>query len=150
MGTMGRDRLLVLDPCASQRDWITACLQRAGWLVWNLDSGLHARAAIASRRVDGLILGQYVPDLPALDLITFSRHRVPTLPILFLVNSDPGGRDEAAALDRGASATLRHPFSCIGLLAACLRLFPTENVDPSCESLVLEFLHNSESKRTHS
>lgn len=120
-------RILVVEPNSVERQRLASYLCQAGWSVHGTSSGARARIAIASEEIDGAVIGQYVPDVPAIDLISFGRRRAPRLPILFLINSDPSGHDESAALKNGATATLHQPVSMEVFLATCRRIFERTN-----------------------
>ena len=109
-------RLLVIEDDAQLGPWLRATLETAlggADLVTSLD---EARAALAVREFDLVVMDRRLPDGDAIGLISHLRHLQPRPSILVLTALDDPG-DIAKALDAGADDYLGKPFVPIELVA---------------------------------
>jgi ribonuclease P protein subunit RPR2 len=120
--TGGGTRVLVIDDDAGLRALLHTTLEAIELDVEEVDSAARARAALAARRPDLIVLDVGLPDT---DGLSFCRElkgepHTAAIPVIILTGSDAGTSEDArAALAEGF---LRKPFSPLELLAMAERL----------------------------
>jgi diguanylate cyclase (GGDEF)-like protein len=118
----GGTRVLVVDDDAGLRALLHTTLEAIELDVEEVESAARARASLAARRPDLIVLDVGLPDT---DGLTFCRElkgdpRTAAIPVIVLTGSDAGTSEGArAAL---ADGFLRKPFSPLELLALAERL----------------------------
>jgi two-component system phosphate regulon response regulator PhoB len=113
----GKQILLVEDE-KPIRDMIAFGLKRAGFEVREAEDVASARAGIADRRPDLLLVDWMLPDESGLDLTRALRRSKETqdLPVIMLT-ARAGEQDKVAGLDVGADDYVTKPFSTRELVA---------------------------------
>ena len=99
-------------------------LQIEGYVTLVAPSGQQARALVATRPIDGVLLDYRLSDIRGLDLCPELRAALgPDVPILFLTAEHEAGL-KARALAAGATAFLRKPFEPNELLRLLATYMP--------------------------
>lgn len=98
----GRGRVLAVDADPHVRARLGAILEGAGFGVTIAETGEGVVAAVETARFDVVILDEALPDMKALDLMFYLRHRCPETAIV-VTGDQRGARHAALALRRGAS-----------------------------------------------
>lgn len=104
--------ILVVEDEKSIREMIVFGLRRAGYQVSEAESCARARAAIADRRPDLLVVDWMLPDMSGLELTRQLKRDKETreLPVIMLT-ARADEQDKVAGLDSGADDYLTKPFS---------------------------------------
>lgn len=111
-------QILVVEDEKPIRDMIAFGLKRAGFEVREAEDVAAARAGIADRRPDLLLVDWMLPDQSGLDLTRALRRSKETqdLPVIMLT-ARAGEQDKVAGLDVGADDYVTKPFSTRELVA---------------------------------
>lgn len=111
-------QILVVEDEKPIRDMIAFGLKRAGFEVREAEDVASARAGIADRRPDLLLVDWMLPDQSGLDLTRALRRSKETqdLPVIMLT-ARAGEQDKVAGLDVGADDYVTKPFSTRELVA---------------------------------
>jgi two-component system, OmpR family, response regulator len=115
--------LLIVEDDDLLRDALCAQLAQAGHSATPAADGERAQALLASQNFDGVILDLGLPRVSGMDVLHWTRQRLPALPVLVLTARD-GVEDRVQGLNAGADDYLTKPFSMAELqarLAAMLR-----------------------------
>jgi two-component system phosphate regulon response regulator PhoB len=132
---MAAKQILVVEDEKPIRDMIGFGLRRAGFEVREAADARLARAELANRRPDLVLVDWMLPDLSGLEF-TRQVKRDPNLPIIMLT-ARAEEADKVAGLEGGADDYVTKPFSPRELVArinAVLR-----RVDPQVEGEVMSF-----------
>jgi two-component system phosphate regulon response regulator PhoB len=115
---MTAKQILVVEDEKPIRDMIAFGLRRAGFEVREAEDVAAARAGIADRRPDLLLVDWMLPDHSGLDLTRAIRRDEDTadLPVIMLT-ARAAEQDKVAGLDVGADDYLTKPFSTRELVA---------------------------------
>jgi len=107
-------RVLVIDEDELERRQVVGDLLSAGMAVVEASSSVQGLFSVLEEAPDVIVMAEEMPPLEADDLVSLLR-RLTNAPLIIL----GGGDDpiEVSALDRGADAYLRRPFSLALLLA---------------------------------
>jgi two-component system KDP operon response regulator KdpE len=109
-------RVLVVDDEPAIRRFLRAGLSSQGYVVTELEDGLHAVDIARRKATDLIVLDLGLPDIDGTEVITRIRADGSAVPIIVLSSRD----DEAAkveALDLGADDYVTKPFGIDELLA---------------------------------
>jgi two-component system, OmpR family, phosphate regulon response regulator PhoB len=115
---MAQKTVLVVEDEEGIRDMLAFNLKRAGYEVVSAASGLEARAAIADRHPDLVLMDWMLPDVSGLELTRQLKRDRDTreIPVL-MVTARAEEDDRVSGLDGGADDYLVKPFSPRELLA---------------------------------
>ena len=117
--------ILIVEDDPETLEFYEYLLQMSGYRVVSATSGQQARALVATRAVDGVLLDYRLPDTIGLELCQELRAVLgPAVPIL-LVTADREPLLETRAYAAGATAFLSKPFDpdvLLTLLAAYVPL----------------------------
>lgn len=104
--------ILVVEDEKSIREMIVFGLRRSGYQVSEAENCARARAAIADRRPDLLVVDWMLPDMSGLELTRQLKRDQETreLPVIMLT-ARADEQDKVAGLDSGADDYLTKPFS---------------------------------------
>ncbi len=104
--------ILIVEDEKSIREMIVFGLRRAGYQVSEAENCARARAAIADRRPDLLVVDWMLPDMSGLELTRQLKRDKETreLPVIMLT-ARADEQDKVAGLDSGADDYLTKPFS---------------------------------------
>jgi two-component system phosphate regulon response regulator PhoB len=139
---MTAKEILIVEDEPAIREMIAFGLKRAGFAVREVEDARGARAAVADRRPDLLLVDWMLPDTSGLELTrSFKRERdTRDLPVIMLT-ARAAEADKVAGLDGGADDYLTKPFSPRELLArvnALLRRSGGAQEDEALQLGVLE------------
>lgn len=112
-----RATVLVVDDDPHMRAVLRDFLEREGHRVIEEASGEQAIDVVEAEPLDVVILDKEMPGMNGLDLVSFLRHRVPSVPIIF-ITAFGGARVAEEAQRRGASCYLEKPFRVARVLEA--------------------------------
>ncbi len=106
-----RGHLLLVDADAAARDFLGRFLQRRGYRVWGADNAAAARAMIAHRTPDLVLLDMGLPRHSSAHLLRALRQQRPTaaLPII-LISAATAAHDIRHGLALGADDYLTKPL----------------------------------------
>ena len=115
---MSRKTVLVVEDERPIRDMLAFNLGRAGYEVQAVDDGREARAAIANRRPDVVLMDWMLPDVSGLEFTRQLKRdprtrEIPVIMVTALADED----DRVTGLDAGADDYIVKPFSQRELLA---------------------------------
>jgi FixJ family two-component response regulator len=119
--------IAVVDDESPVRIMLERVLRLAGYRVSAFASGEAFLAALSGERPNCAILDVHMPGLSGFEVESQLRAATIRIPLVFITASDDAALD-CSALQAGASAFLRKPFSSDALLAAvdtALRGSPT-------------------------
>jgi two-component system response regulator HydG len=104
-----RPTVLVVEDDGAMRALLRDFLDRVGYRVLEQPNGAAVTALVETEHVDAVILDKEMPGPSGLDLLSFLRHRLPDVPVVFITAF--GGPDVAEeARRRGAYRYLEKPF----------------------------------------
>ena len=107
-------KVVVIDQDELERRWVVRDLAEAGMAVVEASSSVEGLIGVLEELPEVIVLAEEMPPLDADDLIDVLR-RLSDAPLIILGS---GGESlEVSALERGADAYLRRPFSPATLLA---------------------------------
>ena len=109
MSAERRARLLVVDDEATQREMLTAILERAGFTVESAPDGTAALDRLGAQRFDLMITDQRMPRMDGITLCEQARVLAPSMPVV-LMTAYGSVADAVAAMRQGASDYLTKPF----------------------------------------
>jgi two-component sensor histidine kinase len=127
------DRVLVVDDTAPSRYVRAQALARAGYRVYEADSGKTALNAVASTKPDLVVLDVKLPDLNGIEVCRTIKAQRPDTLVLQTSAVFVAPADRIRGLETGADAYLIEPIEKDELLAnvaALLRLRHSHPVDP--------------------
>ncbi len=113
-----RGRLLLVDDEAGNRDLLRRRLARAGYEVWEAESGRDALAMIEQQDFDLVLLDVLMPGMDGVETLESIRRTrsVSELPVI-MATALAGTRDMVAALELGANDYVTKPFDMPVVLA---------------------------------
>lgn len=101
--------LLVVDDDAAMRRLLKDFLERDGHRVREAANGKEAMSIVESEHIDLVILDKEMPGINGLDVLSFLRHRWPSMPVIFITAfGGPNVADESRR--RGALHYIEKPF----------------------------------------
>lgn len=103
-------RILLAEDDSVIADGLSRALQRGGYAVDHVATGLEADAALASQAYDLLVLDLGLPRLSGIEVLQRLRARKSGMPVLILTAQD-GVEDRVRGLDAGADDYLTKPFA---------------------------------------
>ena len=118
-------RILVVDDDSMIRLVVKSILERQGHSVVLAECGHDGAEAIEAYAFDIAIVDIFMPDMNGIETIKAFRRSAPALPIVvmsgyaFRDSNGPAPDFFRMAIDLGASACLRKPFTPAQLLQAC-------------------------------
>lgn len=116
--TIAEKRVLVVEDEEPIREMLRFRLGRAGYDVISAASGAEARAAIANRHPDVIIMDWMLPDVSGLELTRQLKREPETREIpIIMVTARAQEDDRVAGLEGGADDYVVKPFSTRELLA---------------------------------
>jgi two-component system phosphate regulon response regulator PhoB len=135
---MSARQILIVEDERPIREMIAFGLRRAGFEVREAEDSRSARAAVADRRPDLLLIDWMLPDTSGLELTrSFKRERdTRELPVIMLT-ARAEESDKIAGLDGGADDYITKPFSPRELLARINALLRRASGQEEGESLVI-------------
>jgi two-component system phosphate regulon response regulator PhoB len=138
---MGSRQILIVEDERPIRDMIAFGLRRAGFEVREAEDSRSARAALADRRPDLLLLDWMLPDTSGLELARALKRERETrdLPIIMLT-ARAEEADKVAGLEGGADDYVTKPFSPRELVARVNALLRRSDGGGEGESLEAEGL----------
>jgi two-component system phosphate regulon response regulator PhoB len=115
---MAAKTVLVVEDDDAIRDMLTFNLNRAGFQVIGASTGAQARAAIADKFPDAVLMDWMLPDVSGLELTRQLKRAADTreIPVL-LVTARAEEDDRVSGLEGGADDYITKPFSPRELLA---------------------------------
>jgi CheY-like chemotaxis protein len=114
--------VLIIEDDSAMRSLLHDVLERVGHRVIALADGTELPALVEREAFDVVILDKEMPGPNGLDLLTFLRHRRPTVPVIFVTAF--GGPDVAEeAVRRGAYSYIEKPFR-VGTILDTLAAIP--------------------------
>ena len=108
--------LLIIEDDELLRDGLTAQLTHMGHTVTAAADGEAAQILLEANRFDGVVLDLGLPKISGMDLLRWTRKRLPALPVLILTARD-GIDDRVQGLNAGADDYLTKPFDMAELQA---------------------------------
>ena len=135
---MSARQILIVEDERPIREMIAFGLRRAGFEVREAEDSRSARAAVADRRPDLLLIDWMLPDTSGLELTrSFKRERdTRELPVIMLT-ARAEESDKIAGLDGGADDYITKPFSPRELLARINALLRRASGQEEGESLAI-------------
>lgn len=112
-------RVLVVDDDEDVRTGLVDALVNAGCSVTVASDGVQASEEIRQRQFEVIVTDYQMPRMNGLALLAFSRTQPLTIPVIFVSGAGPAL--EQIALERGAFAFIRKPFTPKTLLAMVRR-----------------------------
>lgn len=131
-------KILVVDDAADNRDLLERRLERAGFQVTAVDSGIKAIQAVDQQRPDLIILDWMMPGLSGTDVLKALRRKYSTLDLpVIMATAKSQPEDLVLALELGANDYVTKPFEFPVVLAriqsqlrAKAQAFSTKGADP--------------------
>jgi two-component system phosphate regulon response regulator PhoB len=138
---MSAKQVLIVEDERPIREMIAFGLKRAGFDVREAEDCRSARAALADRRPDLLLVDWMLPDMSGLELTRAIKRDRETreLPIILLTARSEEG-DKVAGLEGGADDYVTKPFSPRELLARINAVLRRSSVGASDERIQVEGL----------
>jgi two-component system, OmpR family, phosphate regulon response regulator PhoB len=138
---MSAKQVLIVEDERPIREMIAFGLKRAGFDVREAEDCRSARAALADRRPDLLLIDWMLPDMSGLELTRAIKRDRETreLPIILLTARSEEG-DKVAGLEGGADDYVTKPFSPRELLARINAVLRRSSVGASDERIQVEGL----------
>ncbi|MEP7313319.1 MAG: phosphate regulon transcriptional regulator PhoB [Pseudomonadota bacterium] len=135
-------QILIVEDEKPIRDMIAFALKRAGFDVQEAEDSQSARALLADRRPDLLLIDWMLPDMSGLELTRLIKRDRQTreLPIIMLT-ARAGEADKVAGLEGGADDYVTKPFSPRELLARIQAVLRRSGGAATDESIELGGLH---------
>jgi DNA-binding NtrC family response regulator len=120
-------RVLIIEDDVAMRALLRDVLMRAGYGVIERGSGADLTTLVEREVFDAVVLDKEMPGVNGLELLSFLRHRLPAVPVIFVTAfGGPTVAEEAAR--RGAFCYLEKPFRVATVLDT-LAAVPQYRVD---------------------
>jgi CheY-like chemotaxis protein len=113
----GKMNVLVIEDDSEMRALLCDALEAAGYRAVARPDGRELASLAALERFAAAIVDKEVPGPNGLELLSFLRERLPTVPVI-LVTAFGGPAIAAEAASRGAYSYLEKPFRMTAILAA--------------------------------
>lgn len=101
--------LLLIEDDELLRDGLCTQLQQAGHQVRAAADGETALQLLGAQRFDGMVLDLGLPGISGIEVLHWTRQRLPAMPVLILTARD-GIEDRVQGLNAGADDYLTKPF----------------------------------------
>ena len=138
---MSNRTILIVEDEQPIRDMVAFGLKRAGFDVLEAEDSRAARAQVADRRPDLMLIDWMLPDMSGLELTRLIKRDKDTreIPIIMLT-ARALEQDKVAGLDSGADDYIIKPFSARELIARIRAVLRRGAGAPAGEALVIEGL----------
>ena len=138
---MSNRTILIVEDEQPIRDMVAFGLKRAGFDVLEAEDSRAARAQVADRRPDLMLIDWMLPDMSGLELTRLIKRDKETreIPIIMLT-ARALEQDKVAGLDSGADDYIIKPFSARELIARIRAVLRRGAGAPAGEALVIEGL----------
>ena len=138
---MSNRTILIVEDEQPIRDMVAFGLKRAGFDVLEAEDSRAARAQVADRRPDLMLIDWMLPDMSGLELTRLIKRDKETreIPIIMLT-ARALEQDKVAGLDSGADDYITKPFSARELIARIRAVLRRGAGAPAGEALVIEGL----------
>ncbi|HEV8586001.1 MAG TPA: response regulator [Methylomirabilota bacterium] len=107
--------VLIIEDDAAMRALLRDVLERAGHRVIERSDGIDLAEMVERETFDAVVLDKEMPGPSGLDLLSFLRGRLPTVPVIF-VTAFGGAAVAEEAARRGAFSYLEKPFRVSAVL----------------------------------